>query len=334
MGRLVVKINDESDAKVSAKKLIDIASKAGADIIKFQTFKANSLLLKNAAKANYQKKSTNSNEKQYTMLKNLELNYQDHLNLINYCKKKKIEFLSSPFDIDSIKMIINLKLKRIKIPSSEMNNLPYLKAISKFKGKIILSTGMSNLNEIRTSINKMISYGFNKKNLTIMHCNSEYPTPFKDVNLKAMLTLKKIFNTNIGYSDHTLGVAVPIAAVAMGADVIEKHITLNKKMKGPDHSASLTPDELNLMVNSIRNIETSLGSSKKFVSKSELKNKSVTRKSIVALKKIYKNDIFSEKNLTVKRPGKGLSPMKFFNLIGKKSKKKYDKDDLISFEEL
>ena len=265
-----------------AKKLIDLASSAGADVVKFQTFTASNLLTKNASKANYQKKLTNPKETQYEMIKKLELNFKQHLSLISHCKKRKIEFLSSPFDLESIDMLINLKLKKIKIPSSEINNSQYLKHISKFKKDIIFSTGMSSLKDIKYTFDFLLKNGVKKKNLTILHCNSEYPTPYSDVNLNAIKTIKNKFDVKVGYSDHSVGIEVAIAAVALGAEVIEKHFTLDKKMHGPDHKASSDPKELYKLIKSIRNIENSLGKNQKKITRSVNKNIKTHQKSIVS----------------------------------------------------
>ena len=312
-----------------AKKLIDVASESGADGVKFQTFKATNLATKSSEKANYQKKTTDHKENQFDMLKRLELNKEMHIELINYSKKKNIKFLSSPFDHDSIDLLEDLGLEIFKIPSGEITNLPYLRKIGKLNKKIILSTGMSNIDEIKNALDILINSGSTKDNITVLHTNTEYPTIMKDVNLKAMKTIGKEFNIKFGYSDHTLGIEVDIAAVAMGASCIEKHFTLDCNMEGPDHKASLEPEELKSMVSAIRNIELALGSDQKKPSKSEFKNINVVRKSIVAKKKIKKGDVLCQNNLTVKRPGTGISPMKWDEIIGTKAKKNYDKDELI-----
>jgi N,N'-diacetyllegionaminate synthase len=319
---------------VLAKKLIDVASRAGADIVKFQTFTANNLLTKYAAKANYQKKLTDPKETHFEMIKKLELTYKDHISLINHCIKRKIEFMSSPFDLESIEMLINLKVKRIKIPSSETNNALYLKNISKFNKEIIFSTGMSKINDIKFTYGYLVNNGVKNKNITILHCNSEYPTPYSDVNLKSMQIIKDKFKTKVGYSDHSLGIEVPIAAVALGADVIEKHITLDRGMQGPDHRLSLEPNELIQMIKSIRNIEEALGNRKKLITNSEIKNIKIHKKSIISKKEINIGDKFTLENITTKRPGTGISPKLYFKLIGKKSKFKYKKDIIINKSEL
>jgi len=312
-----------------AKKLIDAAVASGADAVKFQTFKAENLATKYAKKANYQKNLTNQKESQFDMLKKLELSKEMHTELINYSKIKDIKFLSSPFDYESIELLRDLGLKIFKIPSGEITNLPYLRHIGKLNKKIILSTGMSNIDEVKTALDILINSGTKKKNIIVLHANTEYPTPMEDVNLKAMLTIGKELEVNFGYSDHTLGIEVDIAAVAMGAKCIEKHFTLSCNMKGPDHKASLEPDQLKEMVKAIRNIERALGSNIKKPSKSELPNIQIARKSIVAKTKIKKGDILRENNITVKRPGGGISPMKWDNVVGTKATKDYSEDELI-----
>ena len=326
-------VNHNGDLKV-AKKLIKAAASSGADIVKFQTFKAANLLLKNAPKANYQKKTTGISENQYNLIKKLELSFDDHYELIKYCKKQKIEFLSSPMDVESIKFLKKIKLKRIKIPSGEIDNYIYLKEISKFRGEIILSTGMSKIKEIESALRVLYAGGVDKRKITILHCNTEYPTPLNDVNLKAMLEIEKIFRVKVGYSDHTIGTEVAIIAKLLGARVIEKHITLDKKLKGPDHKASLEPNDFKKMVNQIRNVNIILGKKNKDVTRSEKKNIKVARKSLVAKVKINKGDIFTINNLTAKRPGIGLSPMKIIDLLGKKSKNNYFDDDMINKKEI
>ena len=313
----------------SAKKLVDIASKAGADAIKFQTFKASNLVTKYAQKAKYQKLNSKNKETQFKMLKKLELSEEFHKKLISYCRYKKIIFLSSPFDQESIKLLKKLGLKIIKIPSGEITNLPYLRQVGKLNKKIILSTGMSNMNEIKTAIKILIKSGTQKKNITVMHANTDYPTPMEDVNLLAMLKIGKDLNVNFGYSDHTLGTEVDIAAVALGAKCIEKHFTLNKNMKGPDHKASLEPNEFTEMVRAVRNIEKALGTGIKKPSNSEIKNLTIVRKSIVAKIKIKKGEILGEHNITTKRPGGGISPMYWDEIIGTKARKDYSLDEFI-----
>ena len=312
-----------------AKKLIDTASAAGADAVKFQTFKADNLATKNAQKAMYQKETTNIEESQFDMLKKLELSTEMHKELISYCRNKKIIFLSSPFDHESIELLEDLGLEIFKIPSGEITNLPYLRHIGKLNKKIILSTGMSNMNEVKIALDILTNSGTKKKNITVLHANTEYPTPMEDVNLRAMVTIGKVLDIKFGYSDHTLGIEVDIAAVAMGAKCIEKHFTLDCNMEGPDHKASLEPDELKEMVKSIRNIELALGSNIKKPSNSELPNIQIARKSIVAKTKIKKGDVLNEKNITIKRPGGGISPMNWDNVIGTAATKNYEEDEMI-----
>lgn len=313
-----------------AKRLVDEASSAGVDIIKFQTFKAEKLVSKAAKQAEYQKKNIgNGEETQYAMLKKLELSSEQHEELIAYCNSKNIRFFSTAFDMDSINHLHSLNLGLWKIPSGEITNYPYLKKIASYKEPIILSTGMCELTDIENAINVLITNGVSKDTITVLHCNTEYPTPMKDVNLKAMLEIKEKFGVKIGYSDHTEGIEVPIAAVALGATVIEKHFTLDKNMEGPDHKASLEPSELKAMVKSIRNIEQALGTGHKTISESERKNIEIARKSIVAAKDIKEGEIFTEENLTVKRPGNGISPMEWENVIGKMAKRDFQEEELI-----
>ncbi len=312
-----------------AKKLIDVASESGADAVKFQTFKADKLVSKKAQKAEYQKVATDTKESQYEMIKKFELDIDTHKELIEYCNSKNIMFLSTPFDHDSIDMLNSLKLPIFKIPSGEITNLPYLRHIGSLNKKVILSTGMADIGEIEDALDILIEAGTKKDDITILHANTMYPTPMEDVNLRAMVTIGKTFDIDYGYSDHTLGIEVPISAIALGAKVIEKHFTLDKIMKGPDHKASLEPDELKAMVKAVRNIEVALGSSIKKPSKSEKPNMEVARKSIVASKLIQKGKIFSEDNLTVKRPGNGISPMRWDEIVGSVAQKDYDADELI-----
>jgi len=313
----------------SAKRLIDVAVEVGADYVKFQTFKAETLVTQSADKAEYQKELTGEDETQFDMIKKLELDRKAHEELMDYCVQKGIKFLSTAFDHDSIDLLAELNILLYKIPSGEITNLPYLRHIGG-KGKpIIMSTGMSTLDEVRDALNVLIESGAKKDKITILHCNTEYPTPMEDVNLKAMLTIRDELGVNIGYSDHTLGIEVPIVAVAMGATVIEKHFTLDRNLPGPDHAASLEPHELKEMVSAIRNIEKAIGNGMKKPSPSEIKNIPIVRKSIVAKKSIKKYEKFSEENLTVKRPGTGISPMKWDTVILQKAKEDFNKDDLI-----
>ena len=312
-----------------AKKLIDVAVVSGADAVKFQTFKAENLVSKNAQKADYQKQTTNNEESQFDMIKKLELDVQTHRILMDYCKEKNIMFLSTPFDHDSIDLLNDLGLEIFKIPSGEITNLPYLRHIGKLNKKVILSTGMADIGEIEDAMDILINAGTKKENITVLHANTMYPTPMEDVNLKAMVTIGKTFDVAFGYSDHTLGIEVDIAAVAMGACCIEKHFTLDKTMEGPDHKASLEPDELKAMVKAIRNIELALGSSIKKPSKSEMPNMQIARKSIVAKIEIKKGDRLSEENITIKRPGNGINPMRWDEIVGTIAAKDYKEDELI-----
>lgn len=320
-------VNHNGDLDI-AKELINEAHKAGADYVKFQTFKAESLVQKKAEKAKYQVENTGNNDTQYSMLKKLELAYENHSILIDHCKKVGIKFLSTAFDLNSIEFLKD-KIEFYKIPSGEITNLPYLEKVAHLNMPIVMSTGMSDMKEVEDALNILTSNGVDKKDLTILHCNTEYPTPMNDVNLLAMLSIKEELGVKVGYSDHTLGVEVPIAAVALGAKVIEKHFTLSRGMEGPDHKASLEPKELTAMINAIRNIEIALGNGIKQPSESEKKNISVARKSIVALTEIKKGELFTDKNIGVKRPGYGLSPMKWKSVIGTKSTKDYKEDELI-----
>ncbi len=312
-----------------AKKLIDVASKAGVDAVKFQTFKAENLVSKTAQKASYQKETTDAKESQYEMIKKLELDVETHHELIAYCKEKNIMFLSTPFDHDSIDMLNELGLEIFKIPSGEITNLPYLRHIGSLSKEVILSTGMADIGEIEDALDVLVEAGTKKENMTVLHANTMYPTPMEDVNLKAMITIGNTFDVAFGYSDHTLGIEVDIAAVALGATVIEKHFTLDKTMEGPDHKASLEPVELMYMVQGIRNIELALGSSVKKPSASEKPNISIARKSIVAACDILQGEILTEDNLSIKRPANGINPMRWDEIIGTKAKKDYRSDELI-----
>jgi len=311
-----------------AKKLIDAAVEAGVDYVKFQTFKAKNLVQKTAKKAAYQAANTNNNDSQFKMLKKLELTYENHDILIAYCKQKNIKFLSTAFDFESLAFLKD-KLDFYKIPSGEMTNLPYLEKVAKLGLPIVMSTGMATMKEVKESLAVLIKNGIKKDTVTVLHCNTEYPTPMEDVNLKAMLSIGKELDVKIGYSDHTLGIEIPIAAVAMGAQVIEKHFTLDRTMEGPDHLASLEPDELKAMVSAIRNIEQAIGDGVKTPSKSEKKNIAVARKSIVAATDIKKGSLFTEENITVKRPGTGIPAMKWHEVLGTKSSRDYKTDELI-----
>jgi len=313
-----------------AKKMVDIAARAGVDAVKFQTFKAETLVTKDAAKANYQIKTSGEDETQFEMLKKLELSYESHLELMAACKLNHIEFLSSPFDLTAIDLLNKMGIKKWKIPSGEITNLPYLRKIACLGQEIILSTGMADLEEIKAAVSVFTRAGLSLEKITILHCNTEYPTPMSDVNLRAMQTIKDSFTEiKTGYSDHTKGIEIPIAAVALGATVIEKHFTLDRALPGPDHKASLLPDELAQMVRAVRNIEMALGDGIKQPSRSEKKNIPIARKSISASCNIAAGEKFTEDNLTVKRPGTGINPMKWDEIIGKYATKNYSKDDLI-----
>ena len=322
-------VNHNGDI-VKAKALIDKGAEAGVDFVKFQTFKAGNLVTKQAKRAAYQDKNTQDNDSQYEMLKKLELSQAVHQELIDYCAQKGVQFLSTGFDFESLEFLAGLGITIAKIPSGEITNLPYLRKVATLFPEVILSTGMANISEIKDAIKVLTDNGVSKDKITVLHCNTEYPPPMEDVNLKAMLHIHRELGVPVGYSDHTLGIEVPIAAVALGAMVIEKHFTLDKTLPGPDHKASLEPEELKAMVIAIRNIEKAIGGSGlKEVSKSEAKNKPIVRKSIVAAKKIVKGESFTIENLTVKRPGTGISPMQWDEVIGKTAKKDFEEDDLI-----
>jgi len=336
-----------------AKQLIDVAAEAGADAVKFQTFKAEKIISRYAPKADYQKKTTAETESQLDLVKKLELNEADHYTLIKHCRLRNIEFLSTPFDFESIDLLARkLNLQHLKIPSGEITNGPYLLYIAQTSKPVILSTGMSTLGEVEIALG-VLAFGYMeqrenpslsefqkaycseagrevlKEKVTLLHCTTEYPSPFEDVNLCVMGTMRKAFGLPVGLSDHTPGIAVPIAAVALGAAVIEKHFTLDRNLPGPDHKASLEPDELKSMVYSIRNIEVALGDGHKVPALSEMKNRNIARKSLFTAMPVSKGQIFSESNLTTKRPSDGVSPMKYWELIGEKSKKDYDVDEII-----
>lgn len=322
-------VNHNGDINL-AKKLIDAAANAGVDYVKFQTFNSKKLVSKNAEKATYQKENTqNETESQLAMLQKLELSKEAHYELIAYCKSKNIKFLSTGFDLESIQFLNELNIDLFKVPSGEITNLPYLRIIGGLKKPVIISTGMADMKEIEDALQVVLNSGTSLDNVTILHCNTEYPTPMGDVNLTAMLSIKEKFNVAIGYSDHTLGIEIPIAAVALGAKVIEKHFTLDNTMEGPDHKASLNPVELKAMVDAIRNLEVALGDGVKAPSSSETKNKPIARKSLVANTDIKKGTIFTDENLTIKRPGTGISPMLWDSYIGKEATKDYQEDDLI-----
>lgn len=334
MGKVIIiaeaGVNHNGDINL-AKMLIDVAVEAGVDYVKFQTFKSESLVSKSTKKADYQIENTNdSTENQLQMLKKLELSHEQHVELMAYCRQKNISFFSTAFDLESLIYLKELGLTMVKIPSGEITNLPYLRKAAELFSKVIISTGMSTLEDIEMALNVFLSAGIKRETIYILHCNTEYPTPMKDVNILAMLTIKNKFNVEIGYSDHTLGIEVPTAAVALGAKMIEKHFTLDRSLPGPDQLASLEPLELKAMVASIRNIEMAIsGNGVKEPSSSELKNMEIARKSIVAKTAINKGDIFTESNITTKRPGNGISPMQWDDVIGQVAQADFNEDDLI-----
>ncbi|MEZ7892864.1 MAG: N-acetylneuraminate synthase [Candidatus Wallbacteria bacterium] len=312
-----------------AKKLIEKAAEAGADVVKFQTFCASEEISKFAEKAEYQKKTTDIAESQLEMVKKLELDENTHIELMTYCIKNKIKFLSTPFENKSVDLLDKLGLDTIKIPSGEITNVPYLRKIGKLNKNLIVSTGMAKLGEIEFMLDTLTDAGTSLENIIVLHCNTEYPTPMEDVNLNAMLTIKNAFGVKVGYSDHTNGIEVPVAAAALGACVIEKHFTLDRTMEGPDHKASLEPDELKAMIKAVRNIELALGTGIKKPSHSELKNIKIARKSIVARRDIKKGEILSENNITAKRPAGGISPERWDEIIGKTAKRDFSEDEMI-----
>jgi N,N'-diacetyllegionaminate synthase len=317
-----------------AKKLVDAAADAKADAVKFQTFKAENVISKFAEKAEYQKQTTGSNESQLDMVKKLEFSFDTFIKLKEYCTSKDIMFFSTPFDMESVEFLKTLNMGIWKIPSGEITNLPYLQRIASFNEEIIFSTGMATMKEIATALEVLIANGTKKDNITILHCNTEYPTPMKDVNLKAMNSIRDTFGVKTGYSDHTIGIEIPVAAAALGACVIEKHFTLDKQMEGPDHKASLDPSELKAMVSAIRNIEQALGSGVKQPSDSEKKNIDIARKSLHLARNIGKGEKLSADDLTAKRPGNGISPMLIDKVIGCSVKTDLMKDTLLKFEDI
>lgn len=320
-------VNHNGSMKM-AKQLIDAAAIAGVDYVKFQTFKAEKLVTKEAKQAEYQQRNA-ADDSQYAMLKKLELSESQHEELIAYCKEKGVKFLSTAFDLESIEYLHSLNLGVWKIPSGEITNYPYLKKIAQYGEPVIMSTGMCSMGDVEQALNVLLKNGLTKEQISLLHCNTEYPTPMQDVNLKAMLQLRDKFGVRVGYSDHTKGIEVPIAAVALGAEVIEKHFTLDRTLPGPDHKASLEPNELKAMVDAIRNIEQALGDGQKHVSASEEKNMAIARKSIVAAKDIKQGELLTEDNLTTKRPGSGISPMRWEEVIGTKAIRDFAKDELI-----
>lgn len=321
-------VNHNGDM-VLARKMIDFAKSFGADYIKFQTGKPELVTSKFALMADYQKKNIGKDESQLDMIKKIALKAEDFPVLKKYCDEKGIKFISTPFDIPSVDVLHHLNMDFIKIPSGEITNLPYLRKIAAIKIPVVMSTGMSTLGDIEAALNVLYKGGLSVNDITLLHCNTEYPTPFSDVNLKAMLTLKECFGTKIGYSDHTKGIEVPIAAVSLGADIIEKHFTLDRTLPGPDHVASLEPSEMKQMIDAIRNIEQAMGSGLKQISDSERKNMAIARKSIIAACDIKKGETFTEQNLITKRPGNGISPMLWDNVLGMKAKRDFIADELI-----
>ncbi len=321
-------VNHNGDMEL-AKKLIDVAAQAGADLVKFQTFNANRQATHAAKKADYQTKSTDGNESQHEMLRRLELTPEMHNELIAHCALRNIGFFSTGFDIESVDLLVSLGQQQFKIPSGEITNLPYLRHIGQFGKPVILSTGMATLGDIEAAIEVLEKAGTSRAKLTLLHCTTEYPTPMAEVNLRAMQSIHSAFGVAVGYSDHTQGIEIAIAAVALGATVIEKHFTLDRNLPGPDHKASLEPHELKAMVTAIRNIEVALGDGIKRLTPGEAKNKPVARKSLVASKAIKAGELFSGQNVTAKRPGTGISPMRWDEIIGQVARKDYDEDDLI-----
>ena len=313
----------------TAKQLVDVAAEAGADMVKFQTFSADRLVTTSADKAEYQNQTTDASESQHTMIRKLELSREMHEELIAYCRQCKIEFFSTGFDTQSIDMLIELGQEKFKIPSGEITNLPYLTHIGRYANPVILSTGMATLGEIESALEVLETSGTPRSQITVLHCNTEYPTPMIDVNLRAMLSIGEAFGVKIGYSDHTLGIEIPIAAIAMGATVIEKHFTLDRTLPGPDHKASLEPNEFKAMVQAIRNIEKALGDGIKRPSPSEAKNKPIARKSLISATAIRAGECFTEVNLAVKRPGTGISPMRWDEILGRTAIRDFEADELI-----
>lgn len=322
-------VNHNGDIKL-AKQLIAVAAEAGADLVKFQTFVTASNISRNAPKAEYQRVSTDPEESQYAMVRKLELSKDDHLELIGECKQRGIGFFSTAFDASSIDLLEELNIgDYVKVPSGELTNLPYLRYLTRHGKHVLLSTGMANLSEIEAAINIVEKAGTPRERITLLHCTTEYPAPMEDVNLRAMVNMGRAFGVAVGYSDHTRGIEIPIAAVALGAIVIEKHFTLDRNLPGPDHRASLEPDELKALVQGIRNIEKALGDGIKRPSPSELKNKPIARKSIVAARPIKAGEVFTEDNLMVKRPGTGLSPMRWDDVVGRVASRDFNEDELI-----
>lgn len=321
-------VNHNGDIEL-AKRLVDVAADAGADLVKFQTFDADRLATANAAKAEYQTRTTGETETQHAMLRRLELTPAMHLALQAYCATKNIGFFSTGFDIESVDYLRSIGLERFKIPSGEITNLPYLRHVGALGGEVILSTGMSSLEEVEAAVDVLEAAGTDRARLVVLHCTTEYPTPMPDANLRAMQTLHRELGVRIGYSDHTAGIEASVAAVALGATVIEKHFTLDRNLPGPDHQASLEPEELKALVRAVRNVEIALGDGIKRLTESEAKNRPIARKSIVASRDIAAGELFGEHNLTAKRPGTGLSPMRWNDVIGRRASRNFAADELI-----
>ena len=321
-------VNHNGDINL-ARKLVDVAADAGADLVKFQTFAADKLVATHAKKADYQNQSSDAGESQHAMIRKLELTREMHEVLIGHCKLRGIKFFSTGFDLESIDLLVELGLDSFKIPSGEITNLPYLRHVGQYGKPVILSTGMATLDEIEAALDVLEKAGTSRERITVLHCNTEYPTPMVDVNLRAMLAIRDTFGVQVGYSDHTSGIEVAIAAVALGATVIEKHFTLDRNLPGPDHKASLEPEELKEMVSGIRNIEKAMGDGIKRPSQSEAKNRPVARKSLVAACAIRAGEVFNANNLTVKRPGTGVSPMRWDEVLGSKALRNFNADELI-----
>jgi len=321
-------VNHNGDM-ATAKKLIEAAALAGADIVKFQSFKAEKLAIKNAKKADYQITTTGETESQFDMLRKLELSADHHALLIQECQRHEIGFLSTAFDSDSFDMLIEMGVKQVKIPSGELTNLPFLRYVTRLGLPVMLSTGMASLGEIEAAIEAIEKAGTSRDLITVLHCTTEYPAPMDDVNLRAMVSMMHAFGVRVGYSDHTPGIEIPVAAVALGANIIEKHFTLDRNSPGPDHKASLEPHELKAMVEGIRNVERALGDGIKRPSPSELKNKPIARKSLVAIRPISAGEAFSAENMSAKRPGTGLSPMLWDEIVGRTATKDFAVDEQI-----
>lgn len=321
-------VNHNGDLDL-ARRLIDVAATAGADVVKFQTFSADRLVTASADKAAYQLQSSDKIESQHAMLRRLELTRPMHDELIAHCATHGIEFFSTAFDLESVDTLVGLGLQSLKVPSGELTNLPYLRKIGAFGLPVMVSTGMATLGDIEAALSALELAGTPRSHVTVLHCNTEYPTPMADVNLRAMLTIRAAFGVNVGYSDHTLGIEIATAAVALGASVIEKHFTLDRTLPGPDHKASLEPSELTAMVAAIRNIEIALGDGVKRPSPSEIGNLAIARKSIVAARSIAAGEVLSADNLTVKRPGSGVSPMRWDEIVGRTARRTYSADEAI-----